>query len=198
MIGSAESSALGFQGFVARLLPNGTPDLGFGRGGVRLLPVNLTIAIPDGAGMVVGTVDPAINRVVIRLRPDGAPDRTFDGGSLDTRQFGESPELLGADSETRLLILDGEFECGRTFCEPPKFRIFRLLGGVSRARCLSRRATIVGTRNGDVLVGTPHRDVIAGLGGADTIEGKGGDDLICGGRGSDMLLGGPGRDRLLR
>jgi uncharacterized delta-60 repeat protein len=199
VLGSTEIGAPQVDGFVARLQPDGTPDRDFGRGGVKLLPFRVGggTASPGGAGTVVGTGEtPSFSHLVFRLRPNGSPDRTFDGGSLEGEQFGGEPVVLGVDSDDRLLIYDDEQECGRSECSPPEPKLFRLLGGVSRARCFGRRATIVGTRRGDALVGTPHRDVIAGLGGADTIEGKGGDDLICGGRGSDRLRGGPGQDRL--
>jgi hypothetical protein len=62
--------------------------------------------------------------------------------------------------------------------------------------CAGRAATIVGTRNNDLLVGTPGDDVIVGLGGNDTIKGRGGKDVICGGPGKDKLLGNAGRDLL--
>ena len=62
--------------------------------------------------------------------------------------------------------------------------------------CFGRRATIVGTRDDDVIRGTSGPDVIAGLAGGDEIRGNGGDDRICGGEGNDDLYGGDGADRI--
>ncbi len=62
--------------------------------------------------------------------------------------------------------------------------------------CHGVRATIVGTRDHDVIVGTSHRDVIVAGRGDDVVYGRGGNDLICGGPGADRLEGGPGADRL--
>jgi hypothetical protein len=75
----------------------------------------------------------------------------------------------------------------------------------SRASCIGREATIVGTPGPDTLVGTPAGDVIVagdgddllvGLGANDLVCGEGGNDVLSGGGGADVLIGGPGRDRL--
>jgi Ca2+-binding RTX toxin-like protein len=63
-------------------------------------------------------------------------------------------------------------------------------------RCQGRRATIVGTRRGDVIRGTRRADVIVAKGGSDKIFGRGGNDLICAGKGGDEVVGGGGNDRL--
>jgi Ca2+-binding RTX toxin-like protein len=62
--------------------------------------------------------------------------------------------------------------------------------------CLGKRATIVGTQEGEELVGTPRADVIVGRGGNDLIRGRGGGDRICGKDGSDDLRGGRGPDAI--
>lgn len=62
--------------------------------------------------------------------------------------------------------------------------------------CADRTATLVGTKDDDVLEGTEGDDVIVGLAGNDSIAGRGGDDVICGNRGRDLILGGGGNDRL--
>jgi uncharacterized delta-60 repeat protein len=185
------------RGFVARLLPSGSPARGFGRGGARLLPWHVFYAVPGGAGTVVGMGQLDFSPVIFRLRRDDHVDRTFDGGLVPGQSFdsGEIGNLLGVDSKGRLLFLDYGAVCVRRYC-PPTPHIYRLIGGRSGAHCLGRRATIVGTRRGDVLIGTPHRDVIAALGGSDRVRGRGGNDLICGGRGKDRLNGGRGRDRV--
>ncbi len=64
------------------------------------------------------------------------------------------------------------------------------------AGCRGLAATIIGSRNGDVIKGTTGVDVIAGLGGNDNIQGGFGDDVICGGGNWDRLYGGVGRDHL--
>jgi len=184
------------HGFVARLRPNGSLARRFGRAGVKLLPWRVSQAVPGGGGTAVGTGELHFSPILFRLRPDDSVDRTFGGGSVAGKQF-SGGDLLGVDAKRHLLILDHGGGCPRTYC-PPTPHIYRLLGGVSGARCFGRRATIVGTREDDVLAGTPHRDVIAGLGGSDHIEGKGGSDLICGGGGRDNLSGGAGRDRIRR
>ena len=67
---------------------------------------------------------------------------------------------------------------------------------VLEARCLGRRATIVGTNGADALTGTPGADVIALLAGNDSVASGAGSDSACGGGGNDSLLGGSGNDRL--
>jgi hypothetical protein len=64
------------------------------------------------------------------------------------------------------------------------------------ARCMGKKATIVGTRKKDILIGTRKRDVIVARGGNDFVDGQGRRDLICGGRGHDVLAGGKGRDKI--
>ena len=63
-----------------------------------------------------------------------------------------------------------------------------------RLSCHGLRATIVGTRHGDVIYGTNKRDVIVAGPGPDRIFGNGGSDVICGGRGADVIFPGPGND----
>jgi Ca2+-binding RTX toxin-like protein len=75
---------------------------------------------------------------------------------------------------------------------------FLAAGAVSASaaapKCFGKKATIVGTKQADVLKGTAKADVIVGLGGNDKIQGLGGKDRICGGSGNDKLYGGPGYD----
>jgi Ca2+-binding RTX toxin-like protein len=66
----------------------------------------------------------------------------------------------------------------------------------SDARCLRKKATILGSAKSEQLRGTPGDDVIIGLGGDDTIRGLGGEDLLCGDSGDDRLFGGGDRDRI--
>ncbi|MDQ4145933.1 MAG: hypothetical protein M3198_19735 [Actinomycetota bacterium] len=64
------------------------------------------------------------------------------------------------------------------------------------ARCLGKRATIVGSAASERIEGTNGDDVIAAREGSDYVLGKGGHDLICGGTGDDHLEAGAGHDRL--
>ena len=76
-----------------------------------------------------------------------------------------------------------------------------VVAGVAPARaagdkCFGEKATVVGTRNDDVLHGTDEADVIVGRGGDDDIVGFDGKDLICGGEGADLVRGSAGRDAI--
>ena len=62
------------------------------------------------------------------------------------------------------------------------------------ARCLGRRATIVGSNRTERILGTPQQDVIVAKGGADLVRAGGGPDVICGGPGGDALYGSGGND----
>jgi Ca2+-binding RTX toxin-like protein len=81
-------------------------------------------------------------------------------------------------------------------------------GVLASPECFGREATIVGTKDDDVLVGTNGTDVIHGRGGDDLIRGLAGRDYIClgirrpnrhndsvlrGNRGNDHLRGSGGR-----
>ena len=70
------------------------------------------------------------------------------------------------------------------------------VAAAAEPRCFGKKATIVGTQEGDHIKGTPGADVILGLGGSDVIRGLGGDDLICAGKGYDQVYGGAGNDRI--
>lgn len=70
---------------------------------------------------------------------------------------------------------------------------------------LTPAASLIGTKNDDILEGTALRDVIAGRDGNDTIigflgddflEGQNGNDILFSGQGSDLLIGSSGFDTL--
>jgi Ca2+-binding RTX toxin-like protein len=67
---------------------------------------------------------------------------------------------------------------------------------VTAPTCLSKTATIMGTKGNDVIGGTNHADVIVAFGGKDRIRGHGGNDLICGNDGNDEIGGDGGNDRI--
>ena len=196
------SGSFGPTTYLLRVLPNGRLDGHFGKRGVRRLASPAEAAAIEGEGKIFA-VSRAFDRygqaamVAYRLRADGSLDRKFGGGRvLLSDSFGEGPgPLLAGYSGRRPVIFDEGASGCRSDC-PPQPLVIRLRGGGSSARCLGRRATIVGTRRGEILRGTPHRDVIAALEGNDTVRGLGGRDLICGGPGLDSLTGGPGADRI--
>lgn len=179
-----------------KLLPSGSPDAAFGVGGrLRLFervggidPSALTV---DGKGRIVG-VGWADGKVsAFRLRPEGSSDWTFNGGQHVNAPYAGVPLTVALQSSGRIVVL-GNSGC----CQSKGFALIAFHGGSARARCMGRKATIVGTQRADKLTGTPHRDVIAALGGKDEVRSLSGADLICGGRGKDKLLGGAGRDQV--
>jgi len=196
--------------YALKLKPSGALDRTFGRRGIaylrhKSLIVNDATVDRTGRLLIAGS-DPKPSprsqggpRVlsVLRRLPDGHPDPTFAGGTLlhFPSALAGHADAVGLQQGRRLVVLASRSECFRS-CDPPRTILTRFLGGTSGSRCLGRKATIVGTREGETLVGTPHRDVIATLAGSDRVFGRGGGDLICGGLGNDQLVGGKGRDRL--
>lgn len=200
--GEGNALALGF-------LPNGDLDRRFGRHGVLSLGrtfdgVGSAVADQKGRITIVGRTQsklpgyrPASLLTLQRFSSEGRVDRTFNGG-LPVHLYRLKNPYADAgviQPDGRLLVLASRGYCIRS-CSPFHAMLVRFLAGSARTRCFGHPATIVGTRQRDVLVGTPHRDVIAGLGGNDKIRGRGGNDLICGGSGSDVILGGSGRNRI--
>ncbi len=195
----------GSSGFIARLLENGRPDRKFGRGGAISIGSNASTvdqAAIDAAGRLVLAGSGADRKLgealwAMRRLGNGRPDRTFAGGWQQRFGLGSTTEVngLALQSSGRIVILGESAECFRQ-CSAWHPVLLRLLGGNSKVRCMGQKATIVGTRRGEVVKGTGHRDVIAALAGNDTVKGRGGNDLICGGAGKDRIDGGPGRNRV--
>jgi uncharacterized delta-60 repeat protein len=196
----------GSDAFALRLLPGGRLDPSFGDHGIaytRGSGFNAAGAVVDSRGRLViaGSApgDAGEGRLaVLRRLPNGRPDRSFGGGSivyLHTAQPSYA-SAVGLQSGDRIVALAASGSCER-YCSSFKHMLVRYRGGSGGARCMGRRATIIGTRSGETLTGTRHRDVIAALSGNDVVRGRGGNDLICGGRGDDRLFGGGGRDRLV-
>jgi uncharacterized delta-60 repeat protein len=202
--GNGRISAVGSYGghvFVARFLRRGGNDNSFGRRGIAwplksVRGARWTGAVDRAGRTVLAIADNASGLGLFRLRPNGRLDRTFAGGDGVNLNLLDETLAVGLQSSGRILVLGEGGECIR-YCPPRVSQIARFFGGNSRARCLGRRADIVGTRGPDILEGTPHSDVIQALGGHDTVQGGAGNDLICGGAGNDRLVGGDGRDRLL-
>ena len=183
---------------LVRMLPGGALDASFGKGGEVALGLELGITglvqiVPDNQGGVVGVSGKGAGVSVFRLRANGTPDRSFGAGRrvpLFDAGINMATSGVGLQPDGRIVVL-GEWGAGTK-----GFYLARLAGGASKARCLGRRATIVGTRGRDDIVGTAGRDVIAALAGADRVRGLGSEDRICGGKGRDKLFGGRGRDKV--
>ncbi len=104
------------RAFAARLLPDGSADGSFGKGGVRLLPspaggehaAAFAVApLSDGSVLVAGSASDEEGRVrasVWKLRPDGSLDPKF--GERGTALL-PSPEGSGETRANTLLPLDG-------------------------------------------------------------------------------------------
>jgi len=80
---------------VARLLPNGTPDGGFGTNGVVTIDfgtladiVGGAVLQPDGKIVVAGYSQSDEDVAVVRLNADGSPDATFGTAGKAKVDFG--------------------------------------------------------------------------------------------------------------
>jgi uncharacterized delta-60 repeat protein len=198
---------------VTRLNPDGSTDQGFDGDGTSRLDLGAADAAsavalqPDGKIVVAGWTGSA-DLAVGRLRPDGAPDATFDFDGRRTVDVGgvDRARGLAVGPDGRIVIV-GETNVGddvavvRLEGDPPRAGGVGSGPGGAAARaapgCAGRRATIVGTPRRDVLRGTGRADVIVARGGDDVVLAGSGRDLVCGGPGRDRLLGQAGADRLL-
>jgi uncharacterized delta-60 repeat protein len=217
LVGSGREGA-----FVSSYLPNGQPDLDFGKRGEAFIPDFFVdggaAAVRDRQGGIVLVGRRPVSNAIFegsealtikRIKPNGRVDTLF-GGARPNLLVEERGRRIGLDLGRSIavamqangrivaLVRTPEAECIRT-CEPPiHFGLVRYFGVTKKrpARCQGRVATIVGTPRNETLNGTPRRDVIAAFAGADTVRGRGGNDLICGGPGADLLLGGGGQDQL--
>jgi uncharacterized delta-60 repeat protein len=203
--GNQSRRGRGSSSFIARLLESGRPDRKFGRGGTIVVgsgASSIEHAVVDDTGHLVLAGSGADKKLgeavwVMRRLGNGRPDRTFAAGGQRRFGLGSTSEVngLALQPSGRIVILGESAECFRQ-CSSWHPVLLQLLGGKSGVRCMGQKATIVGTRRGEVLEGTGHRDVIAALAGNDTIKARGGNDLICGGPGKDRIDGGPGRNRV--
>jgi uncharacterized delta-60 repeat protein len=92
---------------VARLLPDGSPDPGFGVGGKVLVPFDL---VADGADVAYGITEDSVGRLVIaggaadvsltthptvaRLKNDGTLDMSFGSSGKKVYEFGGTAEVF--------------------------------------------------------------------------------------------------------
>jgi uncharacterized delta-60 repeat protein len=133
-----------------RLHPDGTPDTGFGAGGVVRVPFHLRagwandVAI-DGAGRIVlagvrlrgGDAQDTATVCVIRLLPDGRPDPGFSGDGVAVVDHG-----YGNDSAEAVLLRRGKVVVageGRVASGRSRFGIARLRADGRLDRSFGRR-----------------------------------------------------------
>jgi hypothetical protein len=100
----------------ARFLADGTPDAGFGEGGVHVTDVPLTVqaanlCVVDALGrVVVAGRQPEAPFVAVRLLPQGILDGTFGFGGVatidveGTHGAGAGPRGLDIDDHGRLVV----------------------------------------------------------------------------------------------
>lgn len=211
VLGALLGNNLPYRSGFARFTDAGTPDPGFGAGGL-LMPaqpesnLGLDIAI-DPAGRIISggsfTPEGGTQRASILRIDDGQIDTEFgNGGFLPADLLGNSSiaDVVTVDPQGRYLVAGrayfgtevrmgfARFDVDYPSPPPPP--------QTGNPKCRGQRVTVAGTARADRLKGTRKRDVIAGFGGNDVIKGLGGNDVICGGAGNDTLVGGPGNDTL--
>jgi uncharacterized delta-60 repeat protein len=102
---------------VLRYNPDGTPDAGFGSGGVTAVPSSVGAFIPRGAGVAVesdgkivasGVINDPISHLgyfaAARVNPDGSVDTGYGNGGWVTVYTGGQPQASALEPDGRLLI----------------------------------------------------------------------------------------------
>jgi uncharacterized delta-60 repeat protein len=238
--GFAGASAMAIQGdgkivvaggpTLARYNTNGSLDTTFGGDGKVTTDLaegggGATMAIQgDGkivtAGLSAADFSEVSDFALIRYKPDGSLDTTFDGDGLVTTDFaGGFDQALGvAIQGDGKIVAAGCAFCHSSWPPPPTAAVDFALAryntdgsldptfdvdglvttdfGGGPPSCAGRPATIIGTQAADTITGTPQNDVIVGLEGKDSIRAGGGSDIVCAGSGNDNVAGGRGKDRL--
>jgi uncharacterized delta-60 repeat protein len=198
---------------LARYLPDGTLDAGFGSGGVVTTDINgdndgaSALALqPDGRIVVAGI------EALVRYLPDGPvipPTVAITGGrcpahdqvsGIISLRVDPAEATVTATSSNQTLVPDANLIVSGTG-QDRELRI-------TAAPELSGTATVtvraegddgtgslaievaVGTARPDTLPGGDGHDLLFGREQADTLTGLGGTDLLCGGNGTDHLDGG--------
>jgi uncharacterized delta-60 repeat protein len=131
----------GGSGVVARFLPSGVPDAGWGANGIARVPgaVVEDVALqPDGKVVAVGSVDGA-DSIVARFRPGGALDPGFGTDGVLRRSLGSAgrDELTGVG-----IAADGGIVAGGL--APGAAVLTRLVGGDSSDPALAMTAESLG------------------------------------------------------
>jgi uncharacterized delta-60 repeat protein len=188
-----------FDFAVARFLPGGALDAGFGSGGLSQVSfggIDLAWAIalqPDGRILVAGQAFTSIG--VARLLPDPPvvpPDG--DGPPTGTRKPddpGARPRCAG-----RAATIVGT--TGRDVLRGTRGAdVIVALGGVDVVRAGGGADRVCGGAGADRVRGGEGRDVLRGGAGEDRVRGGEGRDALLGGAGGDRMRGDEGRDRVL-
>jgi uncharacterized delta-60 repeat protein len=167
---------------IARYLPDGKPDPGFGNGGKVVTPLGRDFAAgairPDGRIVVLAT-EPSANDVsagdLVRYLPDGRLDRTFGkGGKVEVDAF--SPKELGwphfgADGALLLAEPPGPFDNWYSGTKPKGILTrYQPDGRLDPSFGDSGKAVINGSSPYSPLAVQDDGKIVAGGGG-----GKGGD-----------------------
>jgi len=181
---SADSMS-SLQPMVARLRPNGTPDLGFNGRSFFVTPSiggfsAVDLASDPGGGVVIVGLG-----AIARL---GAPCQGL-GAMVGTRG---ADQLRGTKLPDVILARGGKDQVhggrgGDFVCTGP---------GADRVGGGPGADWIELGGDDDVARGGSGSDRLSGGGGADRLFGDGGGDRLLGGFGPDLLRGGDGRDRL--
>jgi hypothetical protein len=181
---------------------NGVYTRAFANGMVAVNPTNapLTIALPAGVAYtdqdgraVAGSVSVRDHGGLVLTQVSSTPVVP------ETPEVPDTPEVLPETPETPETpeVLPETPEVPETpdvLPEPPGVPTVPNPSGYS---CNGKAATIVGTKNGEVIKGTAGGDVIVALDGGDTIYGGGGNDTVCAGAGVDKVFGEAGNDYVL-
>lgn len=104
-VGQSNTSML-----AVRVMPNGTPDAGFGTNGVKTIGVSgntsaSRIAIQsDGKIILAGKTDSPRSMVVARLNTDGSSDGSFGAGGIITPAAGFEADALALQSDGKIVL----------------------------------------------------------------------------------------------
>ncbi|WP_157546253.1 hypothetical protein [Hamadaea tsunoensis] len=190
--GIPRGTQIGFA--VARYLPDGALDTGFGRGGVKVLPVGpagdagaaAVVVQPDGGIVVAGGANDIrgdVDFAAVRLRGDGTLDPAFGNGGIVL------VPLPGGDAAASAVALqpDGKILLAGTSVDPAagqEFAVVRLTaggvpdGGFGRGGIVRVQNSPGQSKGGAsaVAVDPVGRVVVAGVG--QTVAGQAGFALV--------------------
>jgi uncharacterized delta-60 repeat protein len=192
--GSSTTASNATRFLLAKIRPNGSPDLSFGSGGRTITSfgakndayISGLVEQPDGKYVAAGQylVSGASNYdfAVARYTSNGKLDPSFGSGGMATVGFGLSYDYAYGVG----VLKNGDVIAAG---QKGNHTALAAFAGDAGPQC-----TLVGTASGNTLLGSAAPDVLCGLGGNDTLKGLGDDDFLFGGPGNDTLNGGPGTD----
>lgn len=126
----------GYDGFVARLLPDGTPDPDFNGGVAEIIDVQgSTNTLQSVAIDAVGRIVVAGDIGVVRLLPGGKPDPSFSGDGKATLDYGSG--MTAADvtlDDQGRIVLAGSSDVAPPSDHFSEFAAARLWGTARRTR----------------------------------------------------------------